>query len=366
MAALAANGIPYAYLAFEGEGHGFRGAVAIRRTLEARLSFLGQVFGFEPGRSDRAARGARARRLARTPVTAPRRPPAEASTAADGAQPDRARPRPARRRRRARLRRPPDRRGLPDPPACSAGSCSAPPRAARRSSSTRPGLPAPAAADPVRGRLLDADPRLQGQSAPDRAAGGRPRAVHHAGRGAGRPAPSCRSCCPRRAFALGAIVAPPDAVAATAIFRRLGVPRRVVTILEGESLVNDATALIALPVRGRGGDGGAVLGRRRPGPGVRVRRPRRDPRRRHRRVHPDRGLAADDRPDAGDHGLAARAVRGLPAGRGPRRERGPGGGGRRADRRPARRPGPVARGAADGPGRLGHRHVHRSTASRSC
>jgi Na+/H+ antiporter len=47
------------------------------------------------------------------------------------------------------------------------------------------------------------------------------------------------------AFALGAITAPPDAVAATAIFQRLGVPRRVVTILEGESLVNDATALVA-------------------------------------------------------------------------------------------------------------------------
>ncbi len=46
------------------------------------------------------------------------------------------------------------------------------------------------------------------------------------------------------AFALGAIVAPPDAVAATAIFRRLGVAPRIVTILEGESLVNDATALI--------------------------------------------------------------------------------------------------------------------------
>jgi CPA1 family monovalent cation:H+ antiporter len=46
------------------------------------------------------------------------------------------------------------------------------------------------------------------------------------------------------AFALGAIVAPPDAVAATAIFQRLGVPRRIVTILEGESLVNDATALV--------------------------------------------------------------------------------------------------------------------------
>jgi acetyl esterase/lipase len=47
-AALAARGIPYAYLAFEGEGHGFRGEVAQRRTLEARLAFLGAVFGFTP------------------------------------------------------------------------------------------------------------------------------------------------------------------------------------------------------------------------------------------------------------------------------------------------------------------------------
>jgi len=47
------------------------------------------------------------------------------------------------------------------------------------------------------------------------------------------------------ALALGAIVAPPDAAAATAVFQRLGVPRRVVTILEGESLLNDATALVA-------------------------------------------------------------------------------------------------------------------------
>src|SRR5262245_46142571 len=46
------------------------------------------------------------------------------------------------------------------------------------------------------------------------------------------------------AFALGAIVSPPDAVAATAIARRLRVPHRVVTILEGESLVNDAAALV--------------------------------------------------------------------------------------------------------------------------
>ncbi len=47
------------------------------------------------------------------------------------------------------------------------------------------------------------------------------------------------------AFALGAIISPPDAVAATAITERLRVPRRIVTILEGESLVNDATALVA-------------------------------------------------------------------------------------------------------------------------
>ena len=46
------------------------------------------------------------------------------------------------------------------------------------------------------------------------------------------------------AFVLGAIVSPPDAVAATAITKRLRVPRQIVTILEGESLVNDATALV--------------------------------------------------------------------------------------------------------------------------
>jgi monovalent cation/hydrogen antiporter len=46
-------------------------------------------------------------------------------------------------------------------------------------------------------------------------------------------------------FALGAIVSPPDAVAAAAVFKRLSVPRRLVTLLEGESLFNDATALVA-------------------------------------------------------------------------------------------------------------------------
>jgi monovalent cation/hydrogen antiporter len=46
------------------------------------------------------------------------------------------------------------------------------------------------------------------------------------------------------AFVLGAIVSPPDAVAAEAIFERFDVPRRIVTILSGEGLVNDATALV--------------------------------------------------------------------------------------------------------------------------
>ena len=111
-------------------------------------------------------------------------------------------------------------------------------------------------------------------------------------------------------------MAPPDAVAATAIFRRLGVAPRIVTILEGESLINDATALIAyrsavvaattvgsFSIAGTGlwfvvaALGGIAIG-------VLV------------------GLlltsawAADLGPDARDRDLAPRPVRGLPAGRG--------------------------------------------------
>ncbi|HEX7351921.1 sodium:proton antiporter [Brachybacterium sp.] len=48
------------------------------------------------------------------------------------------------------------------------------------------------------------------------------------------------------AVAVGAVVSPPDAVAATAIGKRLGLPPRLLTILEGEGLVNDATALVLL------------------------------------------------------------------------------------------------------------------------
>ena len=46
------------------------------------------------------------------------------------------------------------------------------------------------------------------------------------------------------AFTFGAIVSPPDAVAATAILSRMSIPRRIVTVLEGESLVNDASGLV--------------------------------------------------------------------------------------------------------------------------
>ncbi|AGW40497.1 Na+/H+ antiporter [Leifsonia xyli subsp. cynodontis DSM 46306] len=48
------------------------------------------------------------------------------------------------------------------------------------------------------------------------------------------------------AIALGAIISPPDAVAATSIGRKLGLPPRLLTVLEGEGLVNDATALVLL------------------------------------------------------------------------------------------------------------------------
>ena len=59
-------------------------------------------------------------------------------------------------------------------------------------------------------------------------------------------------------LALGAVVAPPDAVSATAVARRIGLPRRVVTILEGESLINDATALVLLRVSVAAAVGSAV------------------------------------------------------------------------------------------------------------
>ena len=46
--ALAAKGIPVAYLLFEGEGHGFRRAENVRRVIEAEYAFFARVFGIEP------------------------------------------------------------------------------------------------------------------------------------------------------------------------------------------------------------------------------------------------------------------------------------------------------------------------------
>src|SRR6266542_2643409 len=60
------------------------------------------------------------------------------------------------------------------------------------------------------------------------------------------------------ALALGAIVSPPDEIAATAIAARLAVPRRIVTILEGESLLNDATALTIYSIAVAAAVGGAL------------------------------------------------------------------------------------------------------------
>ena len=66
------------------------------------------------------------------------------------------------------------------------------------------------------------------------------------------------------AIALGAVVAPPDAVAATAVLRQLRPPHRILTILEGESLLNDATALLiyrlALGAVAAGGFSAGALG----------------------------------------------------------------------------------------------------------
>jgi len=61
------------------------------------------------------------------------------------------------------------------------------------------------------------------------------------------------------AFVLGAIVSPTDPLAATEILRRLHVPRRMVSLIEGESLLNDGTALVAYNVAGRVVTAGAFV-----------------------------------------------------------------------------------------------------------
>ena len=51
------KGIPYAYIPFEGEGHGFRRQENVQRSIEATLSFVGQVFGFAPADGSEHAGG---------------------------------------------------------------------------------------------------------------------------------------------------------------------------------------------------------------------------------------------------------------------------------------------------------------------
>ena len=58
VSALAAKGIPHAYVAFEGEQHGFRQEVNIIRSYEVELWFYGRVFGFEPADPIEAPPGA--------------------------------------------------------------------------------------------------------------------------------------------------------------------------------------------------------------------------------------------------------------------------------------------------------------------
>ena len=81
---------------------------------------------------------------------------------------------------------------------------------------------------------------------PDRPAGGRPRARH------GRRGRGGRALGRRRAvgaaFVLGAVLGPTDPVSAAAIVRRLGAPPRIETVLEGEALINDGTALTAYKI----------------------------------------------------------------------------------------------------------------------
>ena len=129
----------------------------------------------------------------------------------------------------------------------------------------------------------------------------------------------CRTCRGRAAFTLGAIVAPTDPVAATTIMRRMAVPRRIVSVVEGESLINDGTALVAYRTADRGGRR-HVLGLGG-GPGLRRQRRRRRRDRPGRRLGDRADPAADRRHPGRDHDLAAERLRRLRAGRGARRLR---------------------------------------------
>ncbi len=99
----------------------------------------------------------------------------------------------------------------------------------------------------VRGGMAHAVARIQGESQGDHHA--RPGVVLATTVAVGLVAHALIPGLPlAAAFALGAIVSPPDAIAATAIAKNLRIPRRITAILEGESLVNDATGLVAYRV----------------------------------------------------------------------------------------------------------------------
>ena len=92
---------------------------------------------------------------------------------------------------------------------------------------------------------FDSSPRDLRQQLARRHRTGAHRRRAHGRRGGARHSPRGSRTFPGpAAIALGAIVAPPDAAAATAVLRQLRAPHRVFVILEGESLFNDATALL--------------------------------------------------------------------------------------------------------------------------
>ncbi len=102
------------------------------------------------------------------------------------------------------------------------------------------------------------------------------------------------------AFVLGAIVSPTDPIAATAIARRLGVPRKLVTIVEGESLVNDGTGLVLYRVAVMAVVAGLFLRLLHPGPLPRGRR-RRSGGRARGRLDRAPGAPATRQPSGRDH-----------------------------------------------------------------
>ena len=268
-AALAANGIPYAYLAVRGRGP------RVPRRVRHPAHDRGPAVVPRPGLRVRARRHARAGRPPGLETWAERRP--------------RTRPPAAAHRQRGRDPRLMDispielvlglfvvavflayvarRIGVAYPILLVLGGLvlGFVPGRARRSSSTR------TSSSCCSCRRSCSGPATRRRSATSRRTPGRSacwRSVSCCSRRSSSgswPSRSSRASTSARRSRSGAIVAPPDAVAATAIFRRLGVPRRIVTILEGESLINDATALIAyrfavvLARRGR------LLVRRRPG-----------------------------------------------------------------------------------------------------